>query len=40
MGCWNDALKGARAVTVLDVEDAKARVREARIMILREVAIV
>jgi hypothetical protein len=40
VGSWKDALKGARAVMVLDVDDAKARVRVARIMILREVAIV
>jgi hypothetical protein len=40
VGCWKDALKGARAVMVLVVDDAKARVRVARIMILREVAIV
>jgi hypothetical protein len=39
-GCWKDTRKGARAVMVLGVEDAKARVREARIMMLREVAIV
>jgi len=40
VGGWKDALEGARAVMVLDVDDAKARVRVARIMILREVAIV
>jgi hypothetical protein len=40
VSCWKDARKGARAVMVLVVEDAKARVREARIMMLREVAIV
>jgi len=40
VGCWKDALKGARAVMVLVVEDAKARVRDARTMILRVVAIV
>lgn len=39
VGCWKDTRKGARAVMVL-VEDAKARVRDARIMILRVVAIV
>jgi hypothetical protein len=40
VGCWKDTRKGARAVMFLVVEDAKARVREARIMMLREVAIV
>lgn len=40
VGCWKDTRKGARAVIVLVVEDAKARVRDARIMILRVVAIV
>lgn len=39
-GCWNDARQGARIVMVLEVEDANARVREARIMMLREAAIV
>lgn len=39
VGCWKDALKGARAVMVLAVEDPKASVRDARIMILREAAI-
>jgi hypothetical protein len=40
VGCWKDARNGARAVMVLEVEDANARLREARIMILREAAIV
>jgi hypothetical protein len=40
VGCWKDALQGARVVMVLVVEDANARLREARIMILREAAIV
>lgn len=39
-GCWNDARQGARVVMVLEVEDANARVREARTIILREAAIV
>lgn len=40
VGCWKDARQGARAAIVLDAEDPKARVREARMMILREAAIV